>query len=780
VPLIAVGVLLLAAVAAITVALNRAGSQDRRPNGDASSAKGQAEKSESEPSLHSTKTGSGGKTKIAPPSKTALPKPIDPQDPIGPIRPKGPVLPDDGTGQVASKLPSEGPDEKKPPVVQRLPVPDAEALKKAEVAIAGGPLKPDLDAAERPGAKSPLARKLLDEAAKATADPAAAFVHLQLAKQRAIDATDTEAALEAVEAAGKRFEINLLELKAETLTALAAGKMPVEPRKFLGTQVMAAGEEALAADDYAVAERLLALAQTQFRQAHDSALAKQAAQRVAEAKQRKEAYAPIQQACDVLATKPDDPQANLAVGKHYCFVKGDWTKGLPCLARAGDADPVLSKIAAAELAGPKLPAERLALADGWWNAAESVGPDVQEPLRRRAAAQYKTLVANLTGDEQKRVQERLAEAGDAGAATDPGVLPSISGLECRGGALKLSLLKTYGGNPAGEAAVDRGLEWLERHQRLGGGWSFNHTSGSCKTFCPDPGTLGDQGTNAATALALLPFLAAGNNQRTGKYAKTVAGGITHLKSRLAPTTAGGTLYERTSPAMPSHAWGTMALCEACAGTKDGHTSKAALAAIRFIVSSQNADGGWGERLKLVEPAPDPSDLNSTAWMLLALKSAQLSGFSVSERPFKEAEKFLGKLAAADKSGYAATTKGAVDPTATAAAMLLRIHMGWPREQPELAGYVAQIGKAGPALNGRLHMSLLNAQVLRDAGGAVWEPWQTALRDNLIATQQSEAHGAGSWFYNTGDWGNKSGGRLFCTAMATLILETYHRYPPVYK
>ena len=54
-----------------------------------------------------------------------------------------------------------------------------------------------------------------------------------------------------------------------------------------------------------------------------------------------------------------------------------------------------------------------------------------------------------------------------------------------------------------------------------------------------------------------------------------------------------------------------------------------------------------------------------------------------------------------------------------------------------------------------------------------------MRDGLVASQEKKGHAEGSWFIK-GDHGAESGGRLYCTSLATMILEVYYRHMPIYK
>jgi hypothetical protein len=54
-----------------------------------------------------------------------------------------------------------------------------------------------------------------------------------------------------------------------------------------------------------------------------------------------------------------------------------------------------------------------------------------------------------------------------------------------------------------------------------------------------------------------------------------------------------------------------------------------------------------------------------------------------------------------------------------------------------------------------------------------------MRDYLIKTQFEQGHARGSWHFDGSDLGFAAGGRLYCTAMATMILEVYYRHMPLY-
>ena len=69
-----------------------------------------------------------------------------------------------------------------------------------------------------------------------------------------------------------------------------------------------------------------------------------------------------------------------------------------------------------------------------------------------------------------------------------------------------------------------------------------------------------------------------------------------------------------------------------------------------------------------------------------------------------------------------------------------------------------------------------ALALFQVQGPAWEEWNAAMQQQLLQSQRSDGHLAGSWDPNS-VWGSY-GGRVYSTAMATLCLEVYYRYLPL--
>ena len=654
--------------------------------------------------------------------------------------------------------------------------PKPEAVEQARTQIAAE-FAQQLAQASRPDEKMALVRMLAAEGNKAADQSARAYALLEMACQMAVDLADADEALLAIDGMAKQFAVDAPAMKAAALSQIAQKTITAARRKQLAPRMTAVLDELLAGENLSAAEQLLSALQHNAAEALDAELRKEAQHRSEQFQRWKQQYQLIEQARQTLAHSPDDQQAHLLLGQYYCFVKADWEQGLKHLARCGD--PLLRQAAAAESAISDEPSEQLKLADLWWEASGKLPAQYRQQARQRAGYWYSLIKGQLPGEQQQLVSQRLEElSGEEGEQF------SVEGLECRVQPARLALLKTYGGTEGSEAAVAKALEWIVAHRNAGGGWSFVHTTARCRTHCTDPGTT--DAPNAATALALLALQGAGNSQNAGVHRRSVTDGLNFLKSRATPAGKNAACYyEAAAPQLPAHAWCTMALCEAA---RDPSTRKAATAAVWFILNTQNSDGGWGERPPLGDKPGTASDTFHTAWNVMALRTAiWVKLFSAErdtrqiERAMKQAESFLDRVALADATGYRRSLDAAgKDDYATTGAILSRIYLGWPQSHPELAAYAAHRGKSGAGGLGRYCLNWLDAQSLREMAGPQWLSWQADLRERLIAAQSTDGHAAGSWFSNTGDWGNKLGGRLFCTALAALTLEVYYRNPPLYK
>jgi hypothetical protein len=350
------------------------------------------------------------------------------------------------------------------------------------------------------------------------------------------------------------------------------------------------------------------------------------------------------------------------------------------------------------------------------------------------------------------------------------------------------LAQKAGASVNSELAVERGLDWLKRHQDADGRWNAAHSrsetkgTGSFTAHCP-PGEIcaGEcyyyEADTAMTGLALLAYLAAGYTHEKGKYSDTVANGIRFLIDTQKPD--GDLRGESKAVGMYCHAMATLALCEAYALTRDSALRDPAERAIEFIVKSRSGDGmAWR-----YEPGdPHGGDTSILGWIILALKSAKETGISVPADARDGALRWLDNVAEGTNRGlarYQAKESYRVTPTMTAEAWVCRQFLGTGgpgAASDEAAEYLLAHRPSRDTYN--IYYWYYGTLAMYQHGGAAWTQWNAAVRDQLITRQKTTGHSAGSWEPDDDRYGVR-GGRIYSTALATLTLEVYYRYLRLY-
>ena len=175
-------------------------------------------------------------------------------------------------------------------------------------------------------------------------------------------------------------------------------------------------EYALPVADQAMSEGNLALATELGKLAVRAAIKgrdKEVLERVrTQAKQYEEvatAYTEVEKATATLAQKPQDPEANLTVGKYHCLIRGDWETGLPMLAQGSDAD--LKALARRELERVSVAEAQAALGDQWRALAAKNKGLAKRQVQARAVFWYRKALPGLSGGAKGAAEKWLKELG---------------------------------------------------------------------------------------------------------------------------------------------------------------------------------------------------------------------------------------------------------------------------------------------------------------------------------------------------------------------------------
>jgi hypothetical protein len=378
---------------------------------------------------------------------------------------------------------------------------------------------------------------------------------------------------------------------------------------------------------------------------------------------------------------------------------------------------------------------------------------------------------------------------------------------------------TAGPSDASEAALDAALTWLAAHQRGDGSWSFDHREGACQGRCINPGNLKDA-RNAATGLALLAFLGAGESHVQGEYQDVVDRGLRFLIASQKRAGETGSWHEAFDKCGNySHAVATFAVCDALQIAHDPPSpltpekptyemtgaewrawreklerskrrpaeavdktrlAEAAGAAVNYLAISQHKAGGWRY------DSGEAGDTLVTGWVLSALKSGYLAKIRVPTGTVIGASRFLDSVQEGDYGEIYHYMPDKTRPAeslkaTTAVGLLCRMYLGWDKNHPGIVEGVGNLAKWRPSTSPDADMcyNYFATQVMYHNGGKAWREWNPVMRDGLVEAQSKVGHERGSWYF-PGDEYATGGGRLYATALAAMTLEVYYRYLPMYR
>lgn len=333
-----------------------------------------------------------------PPSATPSPSP-EPEPPPPPPSPPAPVpTPAPTPEPTAIPSPTPTPEPTPPPKPAKLAEPGKEALKKAREAV---------QARFRADLKSPdLPAKLLAAASEADVEPEFAYAGLVEARDAAARQFDFAAVRRILDALQARFEIDALDHRAEALAAAGHPKTADGARALVGA-LEAFSDAAISADRFELPGRFAA----RVNDLKKLTSVEELTERLDRAKALNAEYARLKPHLETLREKPDDPGANLQVGRFACLSKGDWAQGLPMLAKG--SDPKLRDLAQLEHVERPNGEQLLELCQGWLKLAEAESVAARKrALGDRAWRAFSAGQSSFTPKDREALDARLAKLQD--------------------------------------------------------------------------------------------------------------------------------------------------------------------------------------------------------------------------------------------------------------------------------------------------------------------------------------------------------------------------------
>lgn len=359
----------------------------------------------------------------------------------------------------------------------------------------------------------------------------------------------------------------------------------------------------------------------------------------------------------------------------------------------------------------------------------------------------------------------------------------------RTGPEKPKALAKYGGDSSTEKAVEAGLQWLARHQQEDGFWDADGFPARCEASGPKcsgvgKGQHGEEGPcpfdAAISGLVTLAFLGAGHGPWVAgdPHGATVEKALTRLRGGM-------------------DVWGNAIAARAFADAEamegKGRWLADAKGAAEALLAARSEDGAWG----YFGGAGRGSDVPYTALVVPALVAAKDVGVALPASLAADVDKFLeslevddGKLAyvvSGRQFGYTPTAANAL--AAAAVREWLEVGRSGKRHRSHLA--VAAKDKPDWSISwkditvpgrGKMrvqvgHLSLYEwwygTEAAFQSGGDLWSGWFSRLKTALVPHQKTSGCARGSWDPE-GTYERQTGGRVFATALAVLMLETPYR------
>jgi squalene cyclase len=302
--------------------------------------------------------------------------------------------------------------------------------------------------------------------------------------------------------------------------------------------------------------------------------------------------------------------------------------------------------------------------------------------------------------------------------------------------------------PEIERAVTKGLEYLARTQQPDGSWASDNYGR----------------TSGVVGLALLTFLAHGEQPDEGRYSPVVRRGVDYILKSQQPN---GLLSGDGSSPMYSHGFATLALGEVYGMLDDPRIGPALEKAAGLLVSSQNALGGW----RYSVGSPD-ADTTVSGAQMIGLRAAASAGIEVPITTIQRGVKFYMDCFCPG-GGFGYTGPGGPNlPRAGIGLLVLSLSGAYRSPQAKAtADFMLGGGAGSEGYSGYFYyMCYYGSQAMYQAGGKYWQHWNQTMTPALLSMQQPD-----------GSWPAGGAGGVICnTAFALLALEVNYNLLPIYQ
>jgi hypothetical protein len=306
---------------------------------------------------------------------------------------------------------------------------------------------------------------------------------------------------------------------------------------------------------------------------------------------------------------------------------------------------------------------------------------------------------------------------------------------------------------------DRGLAYLVQTQTEAGNWQDN------------------QGGSGVTGMAVMCFLASGEDPNFGLYSANLRRALRHMLAQQNAETGyfGGSMYH--------HGFAMLAIAEAYGSVDDRNLwpdggdkkTKRSLGqslelAVRSAVTSQkkNSLGAWR-----YSPDGNDADTSVSGAVLVGLLAARNAGIEVPDEAIDRAISYYTKMTApSGQVGYSGGFGGFDESMARISIASLVYSIARRKDLPQYKAttkYLTDKLEGGSAGHGGVeYQRYYQAQALFQGDVQSWEKWNKGLIRQLKLIQQADGSFRGSY------------GTQVSTTLSLLSLAVNYRFLPIYE
>ncbi len=292
-----------------------------------------------------------------------------------------------------------------------------------------------------------------------------------------------------------------------------------------------------------------------------------------------------------------------------------------------------------------------------------------------------------------------------------------------------------------EAVYVKGLQYLANSQTSEGFWTDNYGQ--------QAGVVG---------LAVLAFLAHGEDPNSGPYSNMIKRGLAYIVNKQADSGYIGT-------SMYNHGFATLALAEAYGQVDDPRIGIALRDAVKLILSSQakNPYGAWR-----YSSSTNSADTTVSGACFVALLAARNAGMQIPDRAINKALKYFQSCQSMD-GGFGYTSAGSSSPERGAIGCLA-FSLARATKSSSYKSALEYFRMTSPSGQHSYHYYYLyyGAQAAFRADPKIWKVWNEQNIQLLRHSQQTD----GSW--------HGPRGAVFSTSAALLSLALNYRFLPIYE